>query len=285
MTVEQMRSCAEEVLVYFMQTMPDMPFAKEDIIIEFATRKDMVNYINMLCEKHFPEKIISENQAHQLSTVIEANALMGREKSAVVVCINHKLSEQELRSIMFHELMHIYCVKTEIDGEHFIDIYGTGHTKEKYREDKLYDGYLNSGYQVWTEFIAQYYALTKTEEEPFSFFFASDYIIGNLSEVHSKIKDDVEVLFAMACAYLLACTDFDDMRIAMREPNFIFSDDAPCGKETRETLVDCVELLCKQLQKEKPWKINEEFISTVGAKFFMFKMYHSLYSGNSQFNM
>ena len=54
-----------------------------------------------------------------------ANAIIGREKSAVLVRVNSKNCEQEWRQIIFHELMHIFRAKSEMDEEHFIDIYGS----------------------------------------------------------------------------------------------------------------------------------------------------------------
>jgi hypothetical protein len=50
-----------------------------------------------------------------------------------------------LKEVIFHELTHIFCAKTEMDGEHFIDIYDDGATFDKFAENKAHDGFLNAG--------------------------------------------------------------------------------------------------------------------------------------------
>ena len=51
-----MKNCAAETLSFFMETMPDIPFSKDDIIIEFAKKKDMAEQAKALCKKYVPEK-------------------------------------------------------------------------------------------------------------------------------------------------------------------------------------------------------------------------------------
>ena len=45
MTLKEMQACAAETLSYFLEVMPDVPFGKDDIVIEFAKRKVRVNAI------------------------------------------------------------------------------------------------------------------------------------------------------------------------------------------------------------------------------------------------
>ena len=176
MTLNEMKDCAAETLSFFIQVMPEVPFTADDIIIEFAQKKDMADRAKALCKKYCPEKIINESQFRQLTESIAANALIGRVKSAVIVRINYKIDRHNWRKIFFHEFAHIYCTKLEMDCTHFIDIYGSGHTPDINPENEIYDGYLNAGYVVWSEFIAQYYTLKMVEINPYNSSDVKDYV-------------------------------------------------------------------------------------------------------------
>ena len=275
MTLDEMQTCAAETLSYFMQTMPDVPFTGNDIIIEFAKKNDMAKRAKSFCAKYVPDKIINESQTRQLNSSIAANALIGREKSAVIVRLNHKINRQKWREILFHEFMHIFCAKTEVDGVHFMDVYGNVHTPDENPVNEIYDGFLNAGYVVWEEFIAQYYALLKTKQHPYTFSDIADYAFGLLGEVSIAYDEKIaKDSFSMACAYLLTCdggnilsnlTELDDTDLQERK--------------TERSLRDCLEHLQGNLQKEKPWKISEEFISDLGSKFLMFKTMNSIDAG------
>ena len=63
----------------------------------------------------------------------------------VLVGMDSKIGKKDFRRIIVHELMHIFCAKLEMDGDHFIDIYGSGTTPDIDPEDKTYDGVIVAG--------------------------------------------------------------------------------------------------------------------------------------------
>jgi len=279
MKLREMRECAANTLDFFIDAMPDVPFTKNGVIIEFAKKSDMAKRAVELCEMYCPDKILNTSQCHQLNKSIAANALIGREKSAVLVRIDSKLSKNNLRRILVHELMHIFCAKLEIDSEHFIDIYGSGTTPEATPENRIHDGMLVAGYSVWTEFIAQYYAIKLIDEKPYVFNSIAEYITQLLFEVNGldlKISKDS---FSMACAYWFNCTDLDDTIAELKEPNTFIPSEDPHGEETQNTLCGCINHIYSQMQNTKPWKITEEFIIELGIKFCMFRTANSFYIG------
>ena len=72
--------------------------------------------------------------------------------------------------------MHICCAKAEMDGEHFIDVYGSGHTPDANPDDVEYDGEVSAGYAVWAEFVAEYHAMMKTATQKHYFSDIAEYI-------------------------------------------------------------------------------------------------------------
>jgi len=282
MTLDKIQACANETLSLFMRTMPDIPFVEEDIVFEFAPRHMMVESAKALYAQYRPDDSINETRAWEIENVVAAVAVIGRERSAVLASIDLKNTRQEWRDIFFHELMHIYCAKSEMDGEHFIDIYGSGHTPDENPDNKEYDGALNAGYVIWSEFIAQYYALVKAEPQRFTFARINKQTIAeNLMAVHQGTSpQSCKTCFAMACSYLLACSNTKQVLSRIGAPNFIWQDSAPYGEETRTAFLACAKRLNARLQNERPWKISEEFIGDLGTDFLMFKMMNSFYTMN-----
>jgi len=238
----------------------------------------MTKRAKSLCAQYVPDKPFNETKEYQLANTIAANAIIGRDKSAVIVRVNYKNTKQNWREILFHEYMHIFCAKLEIDGEHFIDIYGSGHTLGEFENgtsEKMYDGFLNAGYVVWSEFIAQYYALLKTSDKPYTFSDIMDYAFGLLGEVHIAYDEHTaKTSFAMACAYLLTCDNGNILSDLVE-----IEDTDSNEKQAEIALRNCLAYLHAHLQTEKPWKINENFISELGNKFLMFKTMNSLHNG------
>ena len=274
-----MQTTAKKALADYIAMMPDVPFTEDDIIIEFAAKDKMVERAKALCALYVPDKVLNESQMWELENIIGANALIGRVKSAVLVRKNSRQNVNGLREVMYHELTHIFCGMTEMDGEHFIDIYGSGHTPDENPENKIYDGQLNAGYVVWSEFIAQYYALRLVHKNGISSARLSGELFGLLSEVHANDISGSKKAFAMVCSYMLACSDIDRLIERLNEPNCIFDDNKPFGEQTQAAFNNCLLKLYENIKKDKPWKITIGFIEELGAKYHVFISMNSVYLG------
>lgn len=276
MTLKEMQSCASETLAYFLQIMPNVPFSADDVDIQFAAKKDIVARFKDLCAQCAPERLRSLTDSHfdMLESQIFGNAIIGKSTSAVVVRINYKIERDNLRRILFHELMHIYCAKTEMDSKQFIDIYGTGHTPDPDPADREYDGCVNAGYAVWSEFIAEYYAIIKTMKQRFYYDDIVEYTFSLLAEVHIA-NENRKTDFSMLCTWLLSCVDCEDALAKIAG----ISDGSPEGIATVEALRDCLTYLCEHMQQENPCHITEDFVYTLGRKHLMFTLQNSQYLG------
>ena len=242
-------------------------FGVDEILRYFAAHTVVVN-----TNSYVPDKRINESQAAQLVNTIAANALIGREKSAVICFMDHNASRPWLRQMMFHEFAHIFCAKSEMDGEHFIELYGSGTTPENpdmTPAERDYDGFLIAGYKVWSEFIAQYFTLVFTEPDDYRMADVRDYVKQFIPDLASN--ETGKAALSMICAALLSCADAGNARSRSRMLRLLFPD----SEDIRLAFRECLALLESQLRNEKPWKITEEYIAGLGAKFLEFKMMNS----------
>lgn len=279
MTLVEMQPIAQETHKDFIQMMPDVPFTEDDMIIEFAPHKKMAERAKALCDLYVPEKIINDSQALELKDIIGVNELIGRKKAAILVCKNSETTTLYLREIMFRELSHILCVKYEMNGERFIDIYGSGNTPDENPENKVCDGRLTAGYVVWSECIAQYYALKYVNKDKYSVNDLTNDLLGLLSEVNTFDLHRSKRSFAMVCSYLFICDDIDVFIELLDEPDILFDDSKQGGSMTREAFKNCLLKLHSNMQKGKPWKITKDFIEELGTRSIMFAIMNSVYLG------
>lgn len=266
MKLKEIQSCASETLALFIQAMPDVPFAENGIVIEFTPEKNYVERFEALCAQYAPDRPINDAHRYALENVSFANAIIGTGISAIVVKTDYRISYDVLKRNIFHELMHIYCGKTEMDGEHFIDVYGSGHTHDPDPEDTTYDGYLSAGYFIWSEFIAEYFATVKTGQPIHMFADIADYVCGLLGEI-SMTNAESKTIFAMTSAYILTCGDIDGVIDEI--------DGLAESRETGNALKSCLRDLYDRVRTDKPWKITEEFIADFGCKYLTFALLNS----------
>jgi len=230
-----------------------------------------------LCAAYCPEKTLNASQLRHLMESIAANALIGRDKSAVLVHIDSKLGKKDFRRIIIHELMHIFCAKLEMGAEHFIDVYGSGTTPEAGRDDKVYDGIIVAGYSVWSEFIAQYYAVRLIDQESIDFSRIAGFITRLFGDVSISNLEGSRGAFAMICAYWFNCADFYEAYAALREPGAFMHAEEPHGNDAQKALRGCIEYLHIQMAKDRPWEISVDFIFGLGFQFSMFRTANSFY--------
>ena len=277
MKLDEMQIQAEDVLTYFLQVMSEAPFTKDDIIFAFANKSEMISRALELCTKYCPELILNDSQLRHLEESVTANALIGREKSAVLFRKDSRLSKKDFRRIIFHELMHIYCAKIEMDDEHFIDIYGTGTTPDCDPDEIEYDGIIVAGYVVWSEFIAHYYAIKMIDKPKYKFNEIAHNIAPLFADIHAHDLEASKGSFSMICSHWLNCVDAEKSIEALQEPDMLLPSDESYAEETQATLYICMRYLHNHMQNEQPWKIDEDFIFALGSNFNSFRIYNSMY--------
>jgi hypothetical protein len=265
-----MRERADKTLKYFFEVMPDIPFGTDDIIFDFAPPSKMAARYKALCAEYRPREIILEEHEEQLADGTGGQAIIGEGKSVVLICTKQPYLNANLRRIIFHELTHIYCAKTETDGEHFVDIYESGKPYDEKSED------LCDGYFIWSEFIADYISHEKTinGKSVFEYGCRGD-VIRCLDAV--VIGEDSRRDFEWACLNILNASEPEKIISRICEPDYLLSGIGEYADNARKYLYDCLQLLYKQIQKPKPWKIEKDFILQFGKLYTLFKNYNTMY--------
>ena len=260
MTVKEMQTCASETLDYFLEVMPDTPFTAEDIVIEFAPKSKMAERYRELAAIYKPTMWLNASRERELNSTIAGNALIGKNKSAVLMRADRRYTPPHLRHDVFHELAHIFCGKLE-NSEGFVDVYGDGTTGPGIPDNKIYDGMINAGYSVWSEFIAEYYTQKHTEPKR-KLAEMTRTMYSFLSEVTHQNQFHAKSPFAYACSYFLNAEDAAEELASLSEEH----------SDTNEgtTFYICLNALYNQVQKDKPWEITEDFIHDIGSKYLMY---------------
>lgn len=136
---------------------PFYPFTLSNTVIAFFTPETGHKVYLDFCRKYFPRKLDKQDDlSDERFFSTGAEAFIGRDVNGIMLRSDLDESPEEYRHIVLHELAHIFCTRTEMPvKEHFADIYLGSTTEEQAAENVELDGYINAGYTVWREFIAE----------------------------------------------------------------------------------------------------------------------------------
>ena len=127
-------------------------FNRENIVFQTFNETDKVKVFESFCKKYFPYRLSDPYTDPQYFEFL-ASAFVGKENGGIdglLIRTDVDYRPGELKHTILHELAHIYCVRHELDGEDFYDLYcdGTAPSVEE-------DGIINAGYAIWRECIAE----------------------------------------------------------------------------------------------------------------------------------
>jgi hypothetical protein len=130
---------------------------------------------------------------------------------------------------------------------------------------------------LWSEFIAQHYALIHTESRKPSFAMAQSLIFDYICEVTAR-NDSAKDFLAQTFARLINCSDFEETLARIEnDPKFFFVDDAKYGVNARKTFLRLLSLLRGQLRKEEPWTIHIGLMVELGEAYMSFLAFNSIF--------
>jgi hypothetical protein len=129
---------------------------------------------------------------------------------------------------------------------------------------------------MWSEFIADYISYGKTESGNLVFDGGyRDDVLRCIDEVVAGVDSRRD--FEWVCLCILTASEPEKIISRICEPDYIISGVGEYADNARKYLYDCLQLLYKQIQNEKSWKINKDFIFTLGNYYTQFKNYNTMF--------
>ena len=283
MTQKKMLSVIDEAIDFFIGHMPQVPFSKDEIVVEFFTLQNANERYVRLCKQYFPRKLDGRSfQDAEIFDDAAAMALVGEKKVGIFIRSDLRDSEADFRHAILHERAHIFCVLTEMPKqEHFIDIY-LGSTPEvdfPTAAARQEDGILSAGYEVWREFIADYIAL-KLDSKGFEHDYRSavPYMKRMLDQI-GVYKPASKRSMSNLLVTPMTCTD---ERGAVHNTNTLMKGSAQRMLSDIAAMVYEHISLCPAVEwnvegaQQYPWKIDHQFIYDLGSRYLMLITYMML---------
>lgn len=92
---------------------------------------------------------------------IRAEAFVTSDRQGILARTNlDDVNGYQWRHLILHELSHIFCTRNELESkELFYKKYC-----ENFTDNEIEDGYINAGYTIWKEFIAEFMAIIIDED-------------------------------------------------------------------------------------------------------------------------
>ena len=156
-TQDQLTKLFQSAVDLFNDTMGEEYHIGEDgILIRFFTPDNGIAVYENFCNTYFPHHLKEDYKRREKFENISAEAFVGEKCDGVMIRADLPFPEMELIQIFVHEIAHIYCTRNEIEGGKFYEKYCDAPNHPIYGEniDSRMNGYINAGYAVWREMIA-----------------------------------------------------------------------------------------------------------------------------------
>ena len=124
-------ACLNRAMAVFNEQM-GADFSSENVVLACFETGNQVEVFEQFCKACFPYR------------------LADRYRDGILLRTDIDYAPGELNHVLLHELAHIFCAHNELDGRSFYDEYC-----EDYAPNAEEDGFINAGYAVWRECIAE----------------------------------------------------------------------------------------------------------------------------------
>lgn len=176
------------------------------------------------------------------------------------------VSGYQWRHLILHELSHIFCTKNELESkERFYKKYC-----ENFTDNEIEDGYINAGYTIWKEFVAEFMAIIIDEDmadNHLSMFEGHNNHM--VDEIEAMVNDDKLCMSAILIDIIssvetVRSESFDELVEALNYHGY--------GKvlESRN-LLEIVRNVYEQILTKNFWQIDLDFIETIGSLYVGYK--------------
>lgn len=257
--IEKLTQIAYDAMLCFNEKI-ETNFTSENTVLVFFTPKTGTKVYEEMCKQYFPNRLTQEYKRKGYFNTFLAQAFVGKDKYGILMRSDINLPAEEWFHIILHELSHIYCTTNEIEDGHFYDKYCLN-----YAEDSIIDGYINAGYAVWRECIADIMA---NSINPYFYGYELTDLKNELQRLMKRIvpfADEAKQCMSLILAYIMTSAEgytaetWAELNTVI--PNLkIFKN---------EQIYDVLHHVYDNLHKTPYWGIDINFIEQLGFKFLM----------------
>ena len=232
----------------------DYNFSCENTILRLYTTENAVELFEAFILKYRfkHEKVDEEYFQNTDGEAFAYGKLEEKDINGILIKAKDDLTVGELFHTMIHELCHIYFRREEIEGGHFYEQYCLDSvTTGNVDENILY------GYEIWMEFIAEYYVMQLAPE--FDYY---NYMYDYIEQIEESFKNvqigDPSVKYSLSF-WLAAIMDTKEARCDgwARIEEIISEIEFP--------FVSLAKQIYEHIQNDVAYKITPDFIYEIGA--------------------
>ncbi len=245
-----------EALSMFNETL-DTDITSETLVINFFTPKNGLVVYKDFCKKYFPKSYEAQHEVDGFFETIAAEAFVDDNKYGVLIREDIDFSLGELLFTFLHEISHMFCIKNEIKGGKFFDEYCMGSGEE--------DGYLNAGYAIWREAVADIMADSiMSEFATISLRMIADEVKSyykqlNYQDIESKKCMSLIISYIMISREVSSEMKWDTAKEKIK--NALHIED--------HMLLEILRMVFEKLHQSPFWQITPEFIRELGYYYLM----------------
>ena len=144
-------ACLNRAMAIFNEQM-GADFSAENVVLACFDTGNQVEVFGQFCKACFPYRL-ADRYKEEGYFDFRASAFIGKntgDGDGFLLRTDIDYAPGELNHGLLHELAHIFCAHNELGGRSFYDEYCEG-----YAPNAEEDGFINAGYAVWRECIAE----------------------------------------------------------------------------------------------------------------------------------
>lgn len=227
-------------------------YTSDNVKLAFYDNSDADTQYEKFCGEYFPDRLTDSSELRNSL----ASAFTGKDFDGIMLRRDFSGSQNELFTVVLHELSHIWCTHNEIPTGDFYDRYCKDNT-----ENTLLDGVINAGYAIWREFAAIYLSTNVQGVEYYPL----------LTEIEQDVLEVAELIRPDNPAAKISMTDFLTCVLMSREgnsKNAWESVNVWLSKNGLTRFISIANLVYAHIRSEKFWEIDVDFIETLGSSYF-----------------
>lgn len=174
---------------------------------------------------------------------VAAQAFVGSKGDAVAVNSYFIGNEEFLIFVLAHELGHVFCLHRELSGNFFAERYS--------QNDSDFES-LNTGYMIWKEFVANYIAMTVSNQKRVQMCDISESahrFVKNIDIGNTDTYDQISTYLVLLLYSTAARKDWTFLREKMTDEKLPY--------------VGLTEVIFRHMAEKEYWLIDDEFLQAI----------------------